>query len=273
MKKMRREDEKNELNSKKKYLPVIIFAAVIVLSCFIIFILNYEDAYVNGGIVPKSWAVKFYYFLATVVFIGAAVFIKIATKKRIKLSVLLLTAILTPILCWNINYHTFKEGGIFYSLVSRGGILHSFTIGDYNFDGMNDEEYKRRYKERENTGYYGMDYDPIISSVETKAVGTGTGLGWCLPGSNDELKGFHLHLTREDLVLNRIEVTVKLNDPSMAEKVSFYRLNGKERIYVDQTVNADGSISFTLSSEACAQMQSELKSEYDEINFYYRISD
>lgn len=64
-----------------------------------------------------------------------------------------MSAVLLPTLCYQFNYHAFGKDGFLYPLVDKGGIFHFIVIGDYNFDGMNDELYHVKYDERDVSAY------------------------------------------------------------------------------------------------------------------------
>ncbi len=153
-----------------------IFALAIIFICGFVFIINYNIAYDDdsgAGWLPPSFAVIFYYFWIVITSIIAAIVLKIAFKKRVRILVLLLSAILLPIICYNFNYHTLKRDGSLYFLMDKGGIFHFIAIEDYNFDGITDKHYEIETQKR-TVRYTGAGvFHPEILSISSEKSGIG----------------------------------------------------------------------------------------------------
>ncbi len=277
------ETKRKNLYSKKTLIVFCIFACVVFLACGIIFLINYRIAYndsTDGGFIPPSFALKFYYFLIIVSAIAIAIVLKLIFKQSIKFGYLFLVAVFLPILCYNLNYHTLKRGGIFNFLVNDGGIFHFMAIGDYNFDGINDERYHILYDEREiSSGYGGHFNDNIIGHINTKAVGKGAALNSVHASYDWEDRIITLIFQKSNLELSHIELNVTFRDPEMAKKVSFYILESEYQpisdmgIEVSHTVKEDGSVTLLFDSYTCAEWQRNSENEYVGLYFRYVIDD
>ena len=120
------------------------FIAVFANVCAVVFIVNYNIAYdhsAHGGFIPPSFGVICYYFFITVAAVLIAVFIKFILSQKIKAWIIIPLALIIPILCYHVNYNALnKDGGVLYCLVDEGGPLYFLRSGDYNFDGINNEE-------------------------------------------------------------------------------------------------------------------------------------
>ncbi|MBE6798923.1 MAG: hypothetical protein E7525_04010 [Ruminococcaceae bacterium] len=266
-------DKNNRRHATWKVLGI--FVAVAVLIYGFIFLFNYSIAYdhdTGGGWIPPSFAIIVYYFELAVASIIALVIVKIILKKRVRIWPLLLSAVLIPIICYNFNYRSFKRSGFLYPLVDKGGIFHFMAIGDYNFDGMNDELHHRLYDERERSSRYGGHFnDTIIKYIDTTVVGTGYSLdGFCF--YDWETKIIDLHLIKNDIQYKQITIVVAFQDPALAQKVSFY-LEGADPTLLNHTVNRDNTVSMVFDADICAKWQNNAEKEFFEIPIRYVIND
>lgn len=158
----------------KLYTKVLVlFITAIVLSCFFIFIFNYDIAYKGGDIIPQSFTVVVYYFFLSIIAIIVAIIIKLLLKGEASLSFLLTFAIIIPILCYIINRQTLKEGGAFHFLVDEGGIFHFIAIKDFNFDGINDKQHYLATATRTEGFFYGTYTNKYLMSFSGDVTGVG----------------------------------------------------------------------------------------------------
>ena len=122
----RNSDPRNNLSA----ILLCVFAASIVIACGLVFLFNYSVAFDDdpgAGFLPPSAVIIYYYFLISLFSIIVAVILKLALKSKVRLSALLLIAVLLPIFCYAINYNTLNKDGVFYPLVDEGGIFHFVT--------------------------------------------------------------------------------------------------------------------------------------------------
>ncbi len=208
-----REEKNNQKHITWKVLGI--FAVVVALVCGVVFLYNYGIAYDDNmeGWIPPSFAVVYYYFCVAVVAIIVSVFLKSIWKNRVRFWLLFLASVLIPIICYQFNYHTLKKDGILYPLVDEGGIFHFMAIGDYDFDGMNDEQHHRLYEEREYSSRYGGHFDDtIIDYIDTTAVGTGPSLSgtFCFYDWEERTIDLHLDKTGVDINRSRLRLLFKM---------------------------------------------------------------
>lgn len=250
-----------------------IFTLVLVLICFICFIFSYDSAYDkgnDGGYLSPHDGVVFLFVIISLLAFLAAVILKGGFKKRVSFLLLFLISIVTPILCYNANYHLLKKEGPLNFLVDKGGIFHFIVIGDYNFDGMNDEEYHILYDERTVSNSYAGHYDDtIVKNISTTAKGIGRGLGstWCSYSYEDKIIKLHVE---ENVEYKEIKVTVKFEDPLYAEKVKFF-YNDKEILY---TSGIEGnSVTICFDAEQCAEFQNNIEDQFGKILIKYVVEE
>lgn len=255
------------VSKKTPWIILAIFAVSIVLLCEFIFLYHYEIDYYASILDHRETEILQCFFVGAA-FLVLAICLKCIFLKRVYLWALLLTAVLLPVLCFQFNDHTLKKDGILSPLVEKGGILHFLTIHDFNFDGMNDEEYHRLYEERSYSSRYSAYPNDTIQLIQIKAVGIGPGLEGCFCFYKEEKKSIDLHF-QTDIELNYIEVIVDFRDPSMAERVSFYEMKEDKRILHPHTVNEDGAAVLRFSAETCLAWQNESENMYIKIPFQY----
>lgn len=235
----------------------ILFSLSIILICGIFFLFNYRYAYDNahpdgGFFSPRLIFFVVYHFIFIILSIIAAIIFKIIFRKKVLISILLLAAVLLPILCYNFNYYAFDEGRLLYPLVDEGGIFHFIVIGDYNFDGMNDEMHHHYYEERtEKTGYGGHFNDTVIDMITTTAVGTGGGLSGCHCSYDWEKSILQFYVGKSNVTLKQIDIRIEFKDPSFAHHISFYLNNTK----LNHTINIDNSVSLFFDTAECLKLQ------------------
>lgn len=267
---------KNENTNKKPHTAwkvLGIFLCALIIVCGFVFIFNYDIAYddnADGGWIPPSFAVVVFYFWIVITSIIAAIILKIVFRKRVSLWVLLLVSVFVPIICYNFNYHSLKEDGYLYPLVDEGGIFHFIAIGDYNFDGMNDELHHFLYEEREYSMRYGGHFDDtVIDYIDTSAIGTGSGLSGCFCFYDWEERVIELFLDNDSVELKQVEITVAFQEPAMAHNVSFYLGDSM----LSHTVNKDNTISIVFDADTCLDLQSRLGGENRYIPIKYVVNE
>lgn len=270
---MEKETQNNASNDKKRMGngPIIlIFSIALVVVCFFAFIFNYDIAYIDrsdGGWLPPSFGVVMCYFWVVVFSIIVAFIIKMAVKERVKFWALLVASVLIPIICYNLNHSTLQKGGIFYGLVDKGGMFHFIAIGDYNFDGMNDEQHHILYEERTIRSGCGGHYDDtVIRMIQTESTGTGPALNaFCSYEWEDKV--IELHINKENIKYKEIKVRIEFEEKIATEKVRFYI--GKEQL--TPTNVKPHSVTLVFDEAVCAEWQNNSEKEYIEILINYYV--
>ncbi|MBQ8605781.1 MAG: hypothetical protein IJ408_03510 [Clostridia bacterium] len=260
----------NDMKKNTKWIVLLVFSLAVMLICGWTFISNYSYAYdesTDGGFFPPSFGVIIYFFFIVIVAMFAAVVVKMIFRKNASVWALLAAAVVLPILCYHLNYHTLKEGAILYPIVNKGGPLHFLAIGDYNFDGMNDEEHHRLYEERKySSGYGGSPDDTELDGITVEAIGTGGALVSTYADYKEDKNAIHLHLSKKGVTYKEIKLTIDLKNPEDAQKISFY-LGGQ----LNHAVNDDGSVYMIFDESACAGFQSASKDEFIELIIKYAL--
>ncbi len=250
-----------------------IFALAITLICFFVFIFNYNAAYdddAGAGWLPPSFVFIVWHFLLAIMFIFVAIILKIALKNRVRIWMLLLVSVIIPIICYNFNYRAFGKDGFLYPLVDKGGILHFIVIGDYNFDGINDEQYHFLYEERTETSRYGGHFDDtIIDYIDTTATGTGGGLSGCHCFYDWEERVIQLFLDKDSVKLKQVEIKIAFQEPHIAHDVSFYLDDSK----LNHTVSKYNTVSVVFDAETCSDLQSRIGGENRYIPIKYVVNE
>ncbi len=265
------ENKNDQQHISRKVLGI--FALTIILVCGFVFIINYNFAYdddTGGGWIPPSFGVVFYYFLLAVASIITSIILKVVLKNRVRLWALLLSAILLPIICYNFNYQSLGKDGFLYPLVDEGGIFHFIVIGDYNFDGMNDEQYHLLYDERQYSSRYGGHFDDtIIDYIDTTATGTGGGLSGCHSFYDWEDRTIELFLNKDSVKLKQVKILVAFQEPSMAHNVSFYLDDSK----LNHTVSKYNTVSIIIDADTCSDLQNRIGGENRYIPIKYVVNE
>ena len=263
------EEMKSEMQEhapKALRIAVGIFYVVIVLICNAIFLCGYKSVYntdTGGGFLSPHDGVWFCHIFLSIAFAFAAVVFGFVLRgyfqRHVSIWKLLIPAVLLPMFLYGFNYLSFHKNGPLHFMVDEGGIFHFIVIGDYNFDGMNDEEYHRLYEEREyRTGAYSSLDDSLVDYIGTVAIGTGAGLHGCHCSYDWEDKVILWFLNKEDSVrLKQIEITATFRDPSLANDVSFCL----DRSELNYTVKKNGKVSIFFDADACLALQNRLSEE------------
>ncbi len=268
------EDRETKLSKEKLSLIIIgIFSAMIIVVCYLLFLFNYDLAYSGGDYISGRMVVIFYHFLIFVFSILAAVILKLVLKKKVQLRFLLLIAVLLPILCYGVNYHTLKKDGLFYSLVDDGGMFHFIVIGDFDFDGMNDEEHHRLYEERTCSTSYSDIFRDEIKRVTTDATGIGAGLNGSYFSFDGEKRNLTLHLNKNGVDFKEIRLEIMFADPRLGESFSLYLPTDSGEVSVDHTLHGDGTLSVVFDADTCSNWQKNSEEEFIRIVFRYEFGD
>lgn len=259
--------------SKEKLSSITIgvFSAMIIVVCYLLFLFNYDTAYSGGDYISGRMVVIFYHFLIFVFSILVAVILKLVLKKKVQLRFLLLIAVLLPILCYQVNYHTLKKDGLFYSLVDDGGVFHFIVIGDFDFDGMNDEEHHRLYEERTNSTSYSDIFRDEIKWVTTDATGIGAGLNGTYFSLDGKERNLTLHLNKNGVKFKEIRLEIEFADPKLGQSFSLYLQTDSGEVLVDHTVNDDGTVSVFFDADTCSNWQKNSEKEFIRIVFRYEF--
>ena len=248
-----------------------IFAALILITCFLTFLFHYKSAYDTAGYyISGRTVVIFYHLLIIIASILTACVLFAVFKKKLSLRVLLLIAALLPLLCYLVNYHTLKKDGLLYSLVDDGGIFHFIVIGDYDFDGMNDEEHHRLYEERVvSFGCSDTLFREEIHRVDMDSTGIGAGLTGYFCKLDGEERLLTLHLQKTGVEVKKIELKIKLADPVQAQSFSLYLKTDSGEIPVEYTVNENGNISVVFDADTCSEWQKNAENEFPVVTLRY----
>jgi len=248
-----------ERQAKASWRIVGYFSLAITLICFFVFLYNYSDAYSTPEFSIFKYVMVGHYILLAIFFLFCAVIVKLIFGRRVRLSLLLLSAVLLPTVLYNVNKHTLKEGAVFHFLVEDGGLLHFIPNHDFNFDGMNDEQYRLYYEEREESSGYGGHYnDKYVRLIDTRATGTGAGLNCTFCFYDWEKQIIDLFLEK-DVRYKEIRIKVIFRDPEFTEKVSFY-LDGRK---LDGEIINDITVLIVFDEKICRGWQ--INSEKDSI--------
>ncbi|MBR6709023.1 MAG: hypothetical protein IKL84_05030 [Clostridia bacterium] len=249
------------------------FALAIVLVCGFAFLSHYADAYrtdTDGGWLSPSDGVVIRHIFLALCFVLAAVVLKLICRNRVRLSMLLLTAVILPTALYHLHYHAYQKDGLLYPLVDRGGTFHFIAIGDYNFDGVNDEQYRILHDERVSAMRYGGHFDDtLIDYIETRAVGVGAGLEGTFCFYDWEERVIDLHLNKRGVDLREIKITVAFRESEVAANAEFYL----ENAVLPVERHSDSMVTLTFDAVTCAAWQNGAENEFLTIPIEYKIPD
>ena len=216
--------------------------------------------------------VFYYHLLIIIASVLTACVLFAVFKKKLSLRVLLPIAALLPLLCYLVNYHTLKKDGLLYSLVDDGGIFHFIVIGDYDFDGMNDEEHHRRYEERVvSFGCRDTFFQEEIHRVDMDSTGIGAGLTgyFCKLDGEERLLSLHL---KTGVEVKEIELEITLADPALARSFSLYLQTDSDEVPVRYIVNDQGNISVVFDADTCLEWLKNSEKEYFQMMLRYEFN-
>ena len=258
-------------NSRFQTMITLIFAAVIIVLCALLFIYNYKAAYdenTNGGFFSPHDGVVFIHVQVALMALMVSGILKWIWKSRLSWLALAALSVILPILCYQVNYHSFKKDATLYPLVSEGGALHFMTIHDFDFDGVNDAyDYTGDdVRELSSTDYCTDPYG-IVESMDYTIVGKGGKLNgsWCAHGTG----GISVYLHKSRVTYHSIKITLHLAESVDAEKITFYLFGSK----LEATVENQHTVSVTMDTETCAKAQKNALEESFRVPIKYILED
>lgn len=249
-----------ENENKSKYQAIgfqskilLMFSAVLVLLCAFLFIYYYGDAYsknTNGGYFSARDGLIFKHAILILFALLASVVLKKTLKHRLALRSLIIVSIVLPILCYNINYHTFKKDAVLYPTVNEGGVFHFITIHDFNFDGVDDgyDYTGDDVRELSHTDY-GASPEDVVSAMDYTIIGKGGKLDSSHCQYVDGTIKISLYKSR--VTYDHIKITLSFKDSADAQRASLYLFDSK----LETTLESDTTVSVTFDAEACAKWQ------------------
>jgi hypothetical protein len=251
---MNGQENKTKCNVQKFQLcTYIVFSAIIIVLCAVIFIYNYESVYdknTNGGYFSASDGVIFKYIILALLALLASVILKIIWRHRLSILVFIAVSIVLPILCYQINYHSFNKDAMLYPLVKEGGALHFITIHDFDFDGVNDEyDYTGDDVRELSSTVYCSDPRGVVSSINYTIVGKGGKLNYSWCSYHSDKVTLHLHKSR--VTYDHIKVTLVLTDSVDAKKIVFYLFDSQ----LETTIENENTVSVIVDGDVCAKWQ------------------
>lgn len=265
-------ERKREYNDPRfQIIVTLIFAAVIMMLCAFLFIYNYKAAYdenTNGGFFSPSDGVVFIYVQVALASFLVSGILKAIWKCRLSWLALAAVAVILPVLCYQINYHTLKKDGMLHFTVSEGGVLHFVTIHDFDFDGVNDAyDYTGDdVRELSSTDFCTDPYG-IVESMDYTIVGKGGNLNgsWCVHGT----QGISVYLHKSRVTYHSIKITLHLEESVDAEKVRFYLFGSM----LEATVENEHSVSVVMDADACARAQQITPDESIHVKLQYVVEE
>lgn len=250
----------------KPWKIVLVFSLVFAVFCGLYFLFRYPAPYSSGdgmGIFTPAEGVVLAYYTFGFVAILVSIVLKIIFRKDAHFLKLLLASVIVPIVCYNLNYHAFNKGGPLRPLVEEGGPLYFIVIDDYNFDGINDEYYHRKYEKRTHPSYYST-YDTTIDHVNTYATGIGTGLEGTFCFYDED--SIDLYLDSDHVEFEEIRIKVTFEDEHYAEKATF-RIDSKK---ISAEISGSEA-TLTFDAETCKKFQEGADKEHFKIVIKYRV--
>ena len=258
-------------DSRFQALVTLIFAAVIAVLCALLFIYNYKAVYdenTNGGFFSPSDGVVFIYVQVALIALAVSGILKWIWKSKLSWLALAAVAVILPVLCYQINYHTLKKDGMLHFTVSEGGVLHFVTIHDFDFDGVNDAyDYTGDdVRELSSTDYCTDPYG-IVKSMDYTMIGKGGNLNasWCVHGT----RSITVYLHKSRVTYHSVRITLHLAESVDAETITFY-LFGSE---LEATVENEHAVSVVMDADACALAQQNALDESIHVLIQYTVAE
>ena len=262
----------------QKVKPIFVypaFALLIVIFFTYIFIYDVEmayDDYTGAGFLPRSWGMLVNAVHTSLGFAALAVVLKMVFSKC-RLSILLLCALIIPYVQYAVNMYAFQ--GPLASTVEKGGVFYFIVNRDFNFDGYNDEWYRREHTVREY-----KDDDPAEDfEVSAKMRGKGAALEsseiWAVYDGAFS-RSFHFKGGRSATIYE-LEMKIVFNEESRAQKAKIYRIDRGKNELVKTELVGENTLRIVLDEAACTAIRNDLPPEnerfYEEDCFYvnYKI--
>ena len=242
-----------------RMLVTLLFGAGILILCAFLFLYRYRAAYdenTNGGFFSPSDGVVFLHIGAALIALLASGILKAIWRRRLSWPMLAAVAVILPILCYQINYHSLKKDGPLHFTVAEGGVFHFITIHDFDFDGVNDAyDYTGDdLRELSSTDFCTDPYG-IVESMDYTIVGKGGNLNgsWCVHGT----QGISVYLHKSRVTYHSVKITLHLAEGVDAEKISASVFGSK----LETTVENHRTVSVVLDADTCAIAQQSAAEE------------
>ena len=242
----------------QKVKPIFVypaFALLIIIFFTYIFIYDVKmayDDYTGAGFLPRSWGMLVYAVHTSLGFAALALVLKIVFSKC-RLSILLLCALIIPYVQYAVNMYAFQ--GPLASTVEKGGVFYFIVNRDFNFDGYNDEWYRKEHTVREFE-----DDDPAKDfEVTARMRGKGAALEssgiWAVDESAFSRK-FHFRGGRSATIYE-LEMNIVFKEEGLAQKVKIYRIDrGRNELVKTELVGGD-TLRIVLDEAACTAIRND----------------
>ena len=166
------EDERKNIRHTNSLVCFLFFIAILALN-FLVFLLSIERAIEPlepGGWFSQILELVLINFVMTVLFLVLAIAIKLIFKKKIKVSILILCALIIPSLqTWG-SFRAFDYGGILHSTIEEGGMFYQVC----------------RLRNSTARTERMISNDDTFTKIEAKAYGRGSNFGCSLDYENRE---------------------------------------------------------------------------------------
>jgi hypothetical protein len=166
------EDERKNIRHTNLLVCFLFFIAILGLN-FLVFLLSIERAIEPiepGGWFSQTLELVLINFVMTVLFLVLAIAIKLIFKKKIKVSILILCALIIPSLqTWG-SFRAFDYGGILHSTIEEGGMFYQVC----------------RLRNSTARNEIVISNDETFTKIEVKAYGRGSNFGCGLDYENRE---------------------------------------------------------------------------------------
>ena len=241
---------------KRMWVVYASFIALIVVVCGFVLIYNADTAFdgdSGAGYIPPSFLMIYYTFAISLASVVAAVVMKLIMP-RTKILVLLLCALVLPYAQYVLNISLFK--GPLAPTIKEGGAFYFIANRDFNFDGYNDELYRKSFEERTVKCGYKI-YEGPINDIEGRVTGKGKMLG----GSSLRLKDENVMVfaAGRDTVISRVEIDVTFSEKRFAETVKIYLVEDGNRTLIDAETLEGNKRRIIFDEDECARIQKENK--------------
>ena len=234
---------------KKISRVYVIFIVLIILVSTVLLLFNADTAFdgdAGSGYVPPSFLMVLYTVGISFAALVIALVLKVVIPKT-KLWALLLCALLLPYVQYGINMSLFS--GPLKGTIEEGGMLYFIVNRDFNFDGYNDEWYRKEHNERTRTFGEGTNGD-VIHRIRATVTGKGSRLehSFCSVWEHDS--EFHFD-GGSGATISHIEFEVEFADEKYMSQIRIYRIDGKERTRITPEVVDSKTIRIILNEDEC----------------------
>lgn len=256
-------------------LMCIIFIGAIMLICTFVFMYNAKIIFMTDdqgdpykGTVPPYFIMMYYTYIISLISMAVAFVLKKMFSKT-GLAFLLACAFLIPSAQFAVNMmlfsgpleNTLKEGGIFYFVANH----------DFNFDGYNDEWYRKEHKERTVKSSSSENHVSVVSTAR---------------GKGDRLENSYCFLYEDEGVFKfkggdnatilSLDLDVSFSGEVDLENVEIYRIDRGRNELVKTEMVDNNTLRIVLDENACTAIRNDPLTEnerYHEDRFYveYKI--